>query len=104
MGAVGRWAGYALLALAVGAAAWDGVEALGADAWRATSFVEWWARLAPRSVDAVLLAWPWLTDRVLSPIAAAPAWAVLGVPGAFLAIACRRRDDRRRRRRRARSF
>jgi hypothetical protein len=106
MGGLGRWLGYALLALAAAAAIFDGIDALRAGDWRPASFLDWWSSLAPGSIDPVMLAWPWLTDTLLAPIAALPAWAVLGVPGAILAFACRRRDDdpRRRRRRRARSF
>jgi hypothetical protein len=105
MGGLGRWLGYALLALALAAAVLDGVDAASGGDWRPARFVEWWSSLAPRSVDAVMLAWPWLTDHVLAPIVALPAWAVLGTPGAILAIACRSsNEDKRRRRRRARSF
>ena len=106
MGGLGRWLGYALLALALVTAILDGGDAWRAGEWRPMSFLQWWERLAPRSIDPVMLAWPWLTDKVLSPIASLPVWTMLGVLGAILVYACRRRDDehRRRRRRRSRSF
>jgi hypothetical protein len=105
MGGLGRWLGYALLALATAAALLDGIDVLRGGDWRPASFLDWWSSLAPRTVDGVMLAWPWLTDTLLDPLVTLPAWAVLGVPGAILAIACRRNEDdqRRRRRRRARS-
>ena len=106
MGVLGRWLGYALLALAAVAVILDGVDVLRRGDWRPASVLDWWSIVAPRSVDAVMLAWPWLSDNVLEPILVLPVWLVLGVPGAILALACRARDDdqRRRRRRRARSF
>jgi hypothetical protein len=106
MGGLGRWLGYALLALAAAAAIFDGVDALRGGDWRPASFLDWWSSIAPRSVDPVMLAWPWLSDNVLAPLFALPAWVTLGLPGAILAVACRARenDHRRRRRRRARSL
>jgi len=106
MGGLGRWLGYALLALALVAAILDGGEAWRGGAWRPASVLQWWERLAPRSIDPVMLAWPWLTDNVLRPIVTLPVWAVFGVLGAILALACRRRNEeqRRRRRRRGRSL
>jgi hypothetical protein len=97
MRALGRWLGYGLLALAVIAAAWDGVETARLGAYSAATLGEWWSSLAPRSLDAALAWSPWFTAHVLAAGVAAPAWAILGVPGFLLAILCRRRNGRRRR-------
>lgn len=97
MGAIGRWVGYALLALALVAAAYDGAEAARLGSFRPATLGEWWSSIDPRSLDNVLGLSPWLTEHALAGLIAAPAWAVLGVPGLVLALACRRRNGRRRR-------
>jgi hypothetical protein len=98
MRAMGRWVGYLLLALAVVAVTADGVEAVRAGAYRAATLGEWWAGIAPRSLDAVLGASPWLTENFTATVIATPASVVLAVLGVLLAVACRRRNGRRRRR------
>ena len=102
MRAIGRWLGYALLAFAVIAAGYDGYEAARDGVFRSATLGEWWAAVSPRSLDAALGLSPWLTERFVAGVVAAPAWAVLGVPGVLLALICRRRDDPRRRRSRGR--
>ena len=97
MRAIGRWLGYGLFALAVIAAAYDGIEAARLGSFRPATLGEWWSGIAPRSLDAVLGLSPWLTEHFLAAMVAAPAWAVLGVPGLLLVVACQRRNGRRRR-------
>jgi hypothetical protein len=101
MRAFGRWLGYLLLTLAVAIAAWDGVEAFRSTSriYRASSLGEIWSRLNRSSLDAAETASPWLTDHVIAPVLAWPAWLVLGVLGVALALACWRRNNNHRRRR-----
>jgi hypothetical protein len=99
----GRWFGYLLLVLAIAVAAWDGVEAFRTrSAYQAETLGEMWSSLNRSSLDTVEAASPWTTERIVAPVLAWPAWLVLGVPGAVLAIACWRRTNQRRRHRRSR--
>ena len=96
----GRWLGYLLLALAIAVAAWDGAEALRAKSgYRAETLGEAWSALHRPSLDAAEAASPWLTDHAIAPALSWPAWAVLGVLGAILVLACWRRGNHRRRNR-----
>jgi hypothetical protein len=99
----GRWFGYLLLVLAIAVAAWDGLEAFRTrSTYSAETLSEIWSSLNRSSLNAIETASPWTTEHIIAPVLAWPAWLVLAVPGAALAIACWRRDTPRRRHRRSR--
>lgn len=102
--AVGRAIGWLLVLAALCAAGYEAWLAVEAGAWRPVAAGELWYRLHSASLNAAQAGIqryvaPWLWDPAITAVLLAPAWLVLGLPGALLLWLCRRRGGRGRRRR-----
>ena len=101
---IGCWAGWILIALAVAALLLDAYETYVSGSFAPLAAGELWYRLDRGSLGLIQAVvqryiWPWLWDPAIVTLLTWPAFVVLGVPGALLAILCRKRRGSRRPRR-----
>ena len=91
-----RILGWILVLAALGAVAYEVMEALRSNGWRMIALGEMWFKIHAPSLNGAQAGIqryvaPWLWEPVITTILLWPGWAVFGVPGVLAAYLCRKR-------------
>ena len=99
--------GWILVLAALGAVAYEVMEAVNKGSWRMVALGEMWFKLHPHSLNTAQAGIqryvaPWLWEPMITTILLWPGSLVFGIPGVLASIFCRKRRRHRLMRKRRR--